>query len=314
MKSNKQSGQVIVILLLVMLVVLSVVLAITQRSTTDLSSSTETEQSTRAYSAAEAGLEQALQRGDTAQGDDPIRNQTINLAGNQSSATIRNSGFLPVKGSGVAIEYPPVGKESVAQFWLTDPTDASNNYNRNSFYIYFGNPVDASKPATSYDDSPTGKNISPAIEVNVVKQITAGTAVTYESQRTYYDSLSSRASSNNFVNITTPSSPITCSATPAITTILKSNSQFYCRVLVNIVNCAPPNCVPQLVRIRLLYANLNHKIAIAPNTGSFPPQVELYTSTGKAGQSQKTLQVFRIKEMLPPWLDFAIFSVNDIVK
>lgn len=313
MKLNKESGQVIVILLLVMLVVLSVVLAITQRSTTDLSSSTETEQSTRAYSAAEAGLEKALQRGGTSPSSAPITSQTINLPGNQSSATIRNSGYLPVKGSGVAIEYPPIGKESVAQFWLTDPADATNNYNRNSFYIYFGNPVDAAKPATSYDDTTTAKNISPAIEVNVVKQIIAGTT-TYESQRTYYDSLSSRASSNNFVNITTPSSPITCSASPSVTTILKTSSQFYCRVLVNIVNCALPSCVPQLVRVRLLYANLNHKIAIAPNTGSFPPQVELYTSTGKAGQSQKTLQVYRVKEMLPPWLDFAIFSVNDIVK
>lgn len=313
MKQTNQSGQIIIILLLVMLVVLSVVLAITQRSTTDLSSSTDTEQSTRAYSAAEAGLEQALQRGTTSPNSPPITSQTINLGGNQSTATIRNSGLLPVAGSGIALEYPPIGKETFAQFWLTDTANTANNYSRNSFTIYFGNP-DSLK---AYDDAAgdNAQNVSPAIEVNVIKQITIAAVVSYESQRSYYDSLSSRASSNNFINTTTPSTPITCSGSPAVNTILQTQSPFYCRVTINITNCSLPSCVPQLVRIRFLYTNLNHKVAIAPIDGSsLPPQVELYTSTGTAGQSQKTLQVFRVKEMLPPWLDFAIFSVNNIIK
>lgn len=313
MKQLNQSGQIIVVLLLVMLVVLSVVLAITQRSTSNLSSSSETEQSTRAYSAAEAGLEQALQRGTTNPAAAPISSQTINLPGNSSTATIQNSGFLPVAGSQIALEYPPLGKESIAQFWLVDPSTPANNYSRNSYSIYFGNP---NLSPNQYDDASgaTAKNISPAIEVTTVKQTTIGATVTYEAQKNFYDSLSSRAATNKFITTTSPSTPITC-GNPTRDTILKTSSQFYCRVDVNILNCNLTNCIPQLVRVRLLYANVNQKIALAPVTGaSLPPQVELYTSTGKAGQSQKTLQVFRVKEMLPPWLDFAIFSVNDIVK
>lgn len=307
-----QSGQIIVVLLLVMLVVLSVVLAITQRSTSDLSSSTETEQSTRAYSAAEAGLEQALQRGTSNPGASPIGTQVIPLAGNSSSATIQNSGLLPIRGSQIALEYPPVGRESIAQFWLVDATTPANNYTRNTYTIYFGNPASMK----AYDDvsGNSAQNISPAIEVTTVKQTTVGATVTYETQKNFYDSLSSRTTTNKFTT-TGASSPITCGGSLTENTILQNNSSFLCRVNVTILNCDLSNCVPQLVRVRLLYANVNHKIALAPTTGgSLPPQAELYTSTGKAGQSQKTLQVFRIKDMLPPWLDFAIFSVNDILK
>lgn len=312
MNKINQSGQIIVILLLVMLVVLSVVLAITQRSSLDLSSSTETEQSTKAYSAAEAGLEQALQRGNSDPLASPISSQTISLGGNQSTATIQNSGLLPIPGSQIAIEYPPIGRESIAQFWLADSSNPSYNYNRSSYTIYFGNP----SSLKSYDDAlgDVAQNITPAIEVTTVTQTTNGSSVTYEPQKNYYDALSSRAVSNKFTTTTTPSTSLTC-GNQTVSTILKNSSDFLCKVTVNIVNCGLSNCIPQLVRVRLLYANVNHKIALAPISGaSLPPQVELYTSTGKSGQSQKTLQVFRIKEMLPPWLDFAIFSVNNIIK
>lgn len=309
MKQTNQTGQIIVILLLVMLVVLSVVLAITQRSTTNLSSSTETEQSTRAYSAAEAGLEQALQRGTSNPGASPIANQVVPLAGNSATATIQNSGLLPVAGSQIAIEYPPIGRESIAQFWLVDATTPANNYTRNTYSIYFGNPT----TIKAYDDvlGDGAQNLSPAIEVTTIKKTTVGATATYETQKNYYDSLASRGITNKFV---TSNPPLAC-GNQSTSTILKTNSPFYCKADVTILNCDLSNCVPQLVRVRLLYANVNHKIALAPVSGaSLPPQVELYTSTGKAGQSQKTLQVFRIKDMLPPWLDFAIFSVNDIVK
>jgi hypothetical protein len=306
MIKNNQSGQIIVVLLLVMLVVLSVVLAITQRSTTDLSSSTETEQSTRAYSAAEAGLEQALQRG-----PNPVPLATVlPILTNQATTTIQNSGLLPVAGSQLAIEYPPVGRESIAQFWLVDPTIPANNYTRNTFYIYFGNPTSQK----AYDDNAgdNAQNITPAIEVTTVKQTTIGSNVTYETQKNFYDALASRAVTNKFT--TAPSASLVCGG-QSVNTILKAPSNFLCRAEITILNCDLSTCLPQLVRVRLLYGNVNHKIALAPTSGgSLPPQVELYTSTGKAGQSVKTLQVFRIKDMLPPWLDFAIFSVNDIVK
>ena len=55
--AHSQSGQIVIILLLLMLVILSIGLAVTQRTITNVSTSSQTEQSSRAFSAAEAGLE-----------------------------------------------------------------------------------------------------------------------------------------------------------------------------------------------------------------------------------------------------------------
>ena len=57
----KESGQIIIVLLLMMLVGLSIGLVVTQRSVTDVSVSTQSEQSQRAFSAAEAGIEKVRQ-------------------------------------------------------------------------------------------------------------------------------------------------------------------------------------------------------------------------------------------------------------
>ena len=57
---KKQSGQALLIILLVMAVGLTVALAIVSRSVTDIRISRQEEESARAFSAAEAGIEQAL--------------------------------------------------------------------------------------------------------------------------------------------------------------------------------------------------------------------------------------------------------------
>jgi hypothetical protein len=292
-------GQVIIILLLVMLLALSIGLAITQRSTNDLATSSQTEQSTRAFSAAEAGLEKAVQQGTT------VSTQAVPL-GNQTSAEIVNSGFVPVPGSGIALEYPPIGKETIAQVWLSDPANPQYNYSRSSFNLYFGN-----SPIGGFN---TTSNIHPAVEVNIVTcTATSGVCSQYQNQRYYYDSIV-RNPANNFSNPSSVPQRVLCN-NPSINTILANNSQFACGVLVDISNCVVPSCIPQVVRIRLLYANTSQKIAVAPIAGAaLPPQVELYTSKGKAGQTEKALQLFRVKEMVPSWIDFAIFSVNNITK
>jgi type II secretory pathway pseudopilin PulG len=59
-KENSSSGQIILAVLLVMAVILTVGLAALSRSVTDIRISKETEESARAFSAAEAGIEEAL--------------------------------------------------------------------------------------------------------------------------------------------------------------------------------------------------------------------------------------------------------------
>jgi hypothetical protein len=296
---NNEKGQVVIVLLLLMLVVLSVGLAITQRSVTDVTTSSQTEQASRAFSAAEAGVEKAVQL-DTSV---PLTN-----LGNNSTTQVVSSGLVP---SGTSqyypVEYPPIGRETTAQFWLTDPNSTGLNYTQDTFNLYFGNP---------------GTSDKPALEVNVVLKSTDSSGIDrYYTKKYFYDSDSSvERSGNNFTHLTCTSS--------TIPTVLSLNSTFYCMQPVGPVmdpnnpsaSCNTATCSLVMVRVRLLYSNENHKIAIGPCTGpgcagsKLPPQAQIYNSTGSSGQSQKQLLVFKVKDVVPPWFDFAIFSVNNIKK
>lgn len=275
-----QRGQVVIILLLTMLVGLTVGLVVTQRSISDVTQSTQTEQATRAFSAAEAGLEKALSTsGSVALGEADL--------GNQSSADVNLAPNLP---SGTnALEYPPINKTTIAQFWLASPSSPigapSGGYTLNNFTIYFGNPSSIDRPA---------------VEVNVV----TWTGGSYASNRYFYDSVSR---SNNFTY-----NPAACNGSRSATVSgidgPSYNSVFLCAYNVSYTG------TPVLSRVRLLYSDEKHKVALMPNGGSLPPQAAVYTSTGASGQSQKTIKAFQVKNVVPFFFDFAIFSAGDISK
>ena len=295
-ETNKQDGQIIIILLLLMLVGLSIILAYTQRSVSDVTTSTQAEQSTRAFSAAEAGIAKAL--------SSPLPVGTTIPFSNDSKAQITGSGLLPYTGSGVAIEYPKIGRETTAHFWLVDPSVAGAPgayYNTANLNLYYGNAATTDKPA---------------VEVSIV-MLNNNNFYTYI---VYYDSDSSRSGLGAGKNGFTTSSCIN----PTLgSTILGSNRQFHCLQSIGPIpklgggagDCTPANsCILILARVRFLYINENHSLAIAPVGSNLPPQVQIYNATGTSGQSQKRLQAFRVKDVVLPWFDFAIFSTNEIRK
>lgn len=299
-----QSGQIILVLLLTMLVALSIGLVVTTRSISDVKSSTQTEQAARAFSAAEAGIEEAAQLGTPG-------THSVGTLGNDALATVETK-FLPdASGRDFAIEYPPIGKETIAQFWLADPDSGNGYYTNSSVSAYFGN-------LTSYPS----EDEKPAIALTFVNYDRVARA--YSSYKVYLDSVANRANINSFTYAG-------CATPPgAIDTTMSTGSQFLCSANVTIkkdktgtLDCTSANnCVPMLVRARVLYSSASQKIALRPNppcpTGPnptcLPPQVSLFTSTGTAGQSQKTIQVFRLKKVVPAWFDYAIFSAGDITK
>lgn len=302
MSCSRQRGQIVIVLLLLMLVALSVGLAYTQRSLTDVTNSTQVEQSSRAFSAAEAGIQKALVS--------PAPSALLALD-NNSSAVVNSSGLMPYTNSTVGIEYPPIGRETTAQFWFVNPSLATpvNFYNSGKFDLYFGN------------ESTTDK---PAVEVQVV-MLSNGQFYT---KTYYYDSDATRANTNKFAAVSG------CGSTVPITTILGSNRAFYCKQTVPTASTdipdlgstppvricpnatAPYNCTLILARVRFLYINENHKMALAPVGANvtFPPQVQIYNALGTSGQSQKQIQAFKVKDVILPWFDFALFSVNEIRK
>lgn len=259
-----QAGQIILIIILIMATALGVGLAVVQRSLTDISTSTKVEQSSRAFSAAEAGIERALRT----QGNE-------NFGVGTASVDVTSSSLLPDV-PGRALEYPPISKEEMAHFWL-EPS-----YTNSNFDVYFG------KTDTSSSDKP-------ALEVTIL----TSSGGNYNSTKKFFDADSSRTSINGFT---------ACSPGSIITNNNTANTSFLCKANVAYSG------TPILARIRVLYSNTSQPIALAPTSGSLPPQARIFTSTGTAGETQRKVQVFRLDKVVPFYFDYALFSLGSIEK
>lgn len=293
MNSSASSGQVIIILLLVMVVSLAIGLSVVGRSITEISTSTNSESSSRAFSAAEAGIEKLLY--DSLQDNfGATGNQAITTLTNQSEAQISWDADLPK--ANTALEYPPFGKESFAQFWLADPATLASFYTANNFDLYFGD------PSYPYADNPDNY---PAIEVHVIS-LSGGV---YTSTAYYFDS-KTETTRSGFLGCIAPR------GTKDNPLLLKTNnnstatSKFLCKVNVSYLGN-----YPVMVRVRMLYTNSTHPVALQPATGgSFPPQARIFNSKGTSGNVQRNLQVFQEINFMPHILDYAIFSLGALEK
>lgn len=286
-------GQIVIILLLVVVVSLTIGLSVVGRSMSEISTATKTEESSRAFSAAEAGIEKAL-RESPGIGGGTIGNLRVENLTNQSQAQVDWNASLPK--SNKALEYPPFGKEAFAQFWLANPQTLAASYNQNSFELYFGD------PAQDYVTAPDNK---PAVEVNVVYK----EGSEYKSYRAFYDSKSDRRSGNSFGECTLSPSAVETNDFGA------ANRSFYCKATVSGYGSVTPARYPILVRIRILYTNTSHPVALKPaGTASLPPQARIFKSTGTSGNIQRTLELFQQKSVMPNLFDYALFSAGQLEK
>lgn len=281
-KIKFEGGQVILLLLLAVTVGLGVGLSIVQRSISNVSTSTKVEESQRAFSAAEAGIERAL-LGDYSGVDF--------ISENLSQATVETTGDIP--GFQQAFEYPPISKEEVAQVWLANPEDLSPFYTQSSLVVYWGKP------------DVTDDNDKPAISLRVI-YLSGGN---YLVKQFFFDPVDLRRSANGFL------SPETCSnSLPAITTSSGQGRRFYCKATLSSLS---PTLMT--VRARLLYSDDSHPIAFVPQGGcqvgcSLPPTAKIITSTGSSGATQRRLQLFVQDQIVPWYFDYAVFSIGEITK
>lgn len=280
---KKQRGQIIVTLILVMTVALAIGLSIIQKSLTDVSTSTKVEQSARAFSAAEAGIEKALQA------DSAITSSI--LLGNE--ATIKDVQKNDVPAANQALEFPPIAKEELAQVWLANPSDLTTAYTASTLDIYWGNV------------GVTGAD-KPAIAITVVYQDTASA---YRSKQYLYDQ-DAAVRSNGF---TVPSN---CPSLDSISTSLSATAKtFFCKQTIDVSSTTLTGLSKLiLLRARLLYSSTSQPFAVRPTVGSLPVQGRLFTSTGVSGETQRVVQVFRLDKVVPPYFDYAIFSAGAINK
>jgi hypothetical protein len=336
-KNNTQGGQILIVLILIMLVGLTVALAVAQRSKSDLSSSTKTEQTSRAFSAAEAGIEQALEQ-------KPSIGDTLlipsSALGNESSAKVTTSPELPLALQ--ALEIPPTGRADFAQIWLANPTADGTKcpqggsaivpgfttcYTYKYIDVYFGNGgvrATSGSSGSTYlsntNDAPYELTDKPGIELSLVYRDSASN---YLASRFYLDSDPLRPTAGGINTGLNQSSNPECASTPGncvpvcppsfhnISTSFGSNRLFYCKVTLPF----PNNVTPMLLRTRILYSKFDQRIAIQPLGGqSLPRQAKVYTSVGTSGEAQRRLQVTQINQVVPHFLDFVIFAQGNLDK
>ncbi|OGE64346.1 hypothetical protein A3I48_03025 [Candidatus Daviesbacteria bacterium RIFCSPLOWO2_02_FULL_36_7] len=278
----REKGQVVLILILVMTVALGIGISVVQRSLSDVSTASKIEQSSRAFSAAEAGIEKAIQSGATV--------DEFNLDSNTASVDMQT---VPTGTN--ALEYPPLAKEETATVWLADPDpnvqlpdctaiDPTKHspacYQQNSLNVYWGN-------------STTDRA---ALELTLVYYSSSQ----YQSQKWYLDQIT-RTPANNFDIVTT------CAGS------LGPGSKYQCSKTIDWSSLG--TVTPMLIRARLLYNSTSQPVAVAPiGLGSLPAQGSIFTATGTSGQTQRKIQVFRLDKVVPSFFDYAIFSAGTITK
>lgn len=278
-----QKGQVILILILVMTVALGIGISVIQRSLSDVSTASKVEQSSRAFSAAEAGIESKLVGGPG----------SVSFTENGSTAQVLGGDLIPAVQSGSnpqdPLEYPPLAKEEIAHVWLADYTKASNPppafYTQASLDVYWGN------SATDFA----------ALELTLVYY----NGSSYQATKWYLDNKAAgRTPTNKFTEVD-------CTGNYSL-------AGYQCKYTIGGLPSSPPSIL-MLLRARLLYNSTSQPFAVQAvnNCGlacSLPPQAKSLISTGTAGTTKRTVKLFQIDKVVPPYFDYAIFSTGDINK
>jgi len=296
-----QKGQIILVLILIMTVALAIGLSIVQKSLVNVSTASKVEQSSRAFSAAEAGIEKAL-KGDTT---------LQSFSGSSSSIKeITDTGLTPcvpgqagcVQGVGirqVVLEKEPLAKEDTAHVWLADLNSSSNPptpfYTQSSLDVYWGN--------SSIDKA--------ALELTLVYY----DGSLYKSRKWYLDDISAtRNPANGFDTVSCPG------------TYQFGTNTYQCKKTLGdgtgINNGPLPSGSPNilmLIRARLLYNTTRQLFAVQAvgtcgSECSLPPQARTIFSTGASGETQRRVKVYQENRVVPQFFDYAIFSAGEITK
>lgn len=286
-----QAGQIIMALILIMSVALAIGLSIVQKSLTDISTATKVEQSSRAFSAAEAGIEQAL-RG--------VSNPNPNFSEIQSSATVQDDPLLPktaTTNQQEGLEYPPLAKEEIAHFHLADLNSTTNP--PELFY----------KPPSGSLEVYWGQSAQDkaAIQIKIIYYDSLTTS--YKAISYFFDPDATRALSNNFTDAS-----LNCGNVAPIQTTEGLSRNFYCK---QTLSSLPANLM--ILRTRLFYNSTSQPVAVRAvgtcgKDCSLPPQTRIIASTGQSGETQRTIKLFQIEKVVPPYFDFVIFSAGEVNK
>jgi hypothetical protein len=304
---RNQKGQALLIVVLIMAVALVVVLSVASRSTTDVSKTTYDENALRAFSAAEAGVEEALLKNTGTGESAPV---VVDQGANVSYTSVVASSTS----SNVFNNPEPILSGQSRTFWLVSHApDGSLTCN--------GLPCTSTSqvemcwgvPGTANNQAQT-----PAVEVTMYFDDSAGklsvsSPNNYQNVKTFRytadPSTNTRRTSNSFGSATTScsfGSYAFSTGNLVLTSDLPSGCPASagggCLIMAKVRSFYNTN-TPQPIGMKVVSAG-----ALLPAQGI---QVE---STGTAGDSTRKVSVFRSFPEPQSVFDAGVFSFNDLTK
>ena len=308
---KRDSGQALLIVLLTMAVILTVVLSVTARSVVDISTTSTSEDSLRAFSAAEAGVEQVLL--------------------NETSATVtidagNNVGFVanltrPLPGDEI-IYTEPVDSGEFATFWFVSHNENTLKLDCSTGYCATVNQI---RDLCWGEATPNGQPNTPAVELSIYYDpaaeagtlqagVTDGDFSQLRVVRATYDAHTARSATNHFNSIDASYS----TTSPCV--IGNRKFPFFVKnISVTSLGIRPqcwtyPGCL-LMARVRLLYNTEGQSVGMNFQTtgGSrMPAQGFMVESRGTALDTVRSLNVFRSYPAPASVFDSAVFSGSSI--
>ncbi len=282
MEKQLQKGQVLLIVVLVMVVALTVGLSVASRSITNLRITTDDENSQRAFSAAEAGIERAVKGNCTDTTNGCIISKDFSEGFSENKTTFETK-VTPILGAEFLVKGGvQVKQDEGSDVWLsqysTDPSELYTHQWNGDLTVYWGD--------TSADCS----NLSTvaALQVMVLAGDRAALQNATLTQYAFDPCASSRG--NNF-------SPPTTSSSVQI-----DSQTFTYGATISIANGL-------LMRVIPLYTNTTLGIKKASGTEIFPIQGQQIISTGASGGTVRKVTFIQSYASIPSeFFQYALIS------
>ncbi len=313
-----QSGQMVIVVMLVLVIALTVGLSLISRTITNTRLSTNTENANRAYSAAEAGIEEALRPGGTVTG---TGTQGLGATGANQSTYQTNTSTQG--NTDEPFMFPnPFKKDEASQVWLFN----YESYRNSSTFPVVSCPSGtnyfnecANRDITIYWGTPTGgaPNAStPALEVTLLYRDNANA---FQVEKCAYDPYQTRSTSNNFSNAVSTADSTICNQSGAnltsgnfpLTNTSQGTKNYNFRKSLRLASASSTGRKYLLMRLKPLYNTTSHDIAVDPGDAVLPAQGQVIESTGNAGDVIRKIRVYQSYPTLPGVFDFVLFNGSD---
>ena len=287
--SRKTSGQSLLVILLVMAVILTIGLAVASYSITDIKISQQEEESARAFSAAEAGIEESLKLGSA---------QDITIG--EITAKVSEN----VQGGGRDFDFGeskfPSGE--LANVWLIDHDDEGNIENSAFYRAQAESHFPFNGQVTLCWGDETNLNEStPALELALVYEDIAGN---YKVIRQGYDPVGGRTVG---FDESFDKDGGNCANNLAFGKTISFNAGNF-----NLLS----SDIPYLLRLKLLYNTESKPIAIQTLNADLPEQGKCYESSASIQSSGVTRKIRQCQfyQAPPEIFDYVLFSTSGLVK